>query len=71
MGLIPVSPTRQRITKPNRWNLGEYGIMKTMNSGICNARDLVTSIKTLNLNAEMIARGRTQASIQTQLNLGV
>jgi hypothetical protein len=45
--------------------------MKTMNSGICKARDLVTSIKTLNLNAEMIAQGRTQASIQTQLNLGV
>ena len=44
---------------------------KQMNSGMCKARDLVTSISINFLGAQVIAQGRTLASIQAQLNLGV
>ena len=40
---------------------------KQINTGMCKARDLVTSISINFLGAEVIAQGRTLASLQTQL----
>ncbi len=52
--------------------------MKTMNSGMCKMRDLVTTINTVNVHAELSAQGRALAwltdklaSLQGQLKLGV